>query len=617
MLMRMMLNRALFLTGLVSGLLLSPIARAASAGDGQWLRLMHYQRGIGAALTSSIDSPNFFISPQGRSDPEAEWTANLALLKETSWTFQGEAVDPQCVFPARALYFQSMGLLSRDHRSCPELETFQKQLDLDSMSLVFSTAYAGNSASMFGHTLLKLNRKNSDPGRGLLDYGVAFLALSDPTDGALYALKGLLGGYPGFYTIQNYYELVNQYAYSENRDLWELPIALDESEKRYLVTHLWELNKGVSASYYFTHVNCASMLAELIDVAKTDWQIRASIKGFVMPSELIRRVSDRTGPREMGFRASQRRRWLHNLTRLESEELSVYRKNWDEQKLSSNVEAGPDAQVLDTLLDRITIEKGRLNFELQKPLRRFERDVLMARSSIATASSTPNLRGENNPVLAHGPKRVEVHAGAYDKEFLYGIRLRAGWHDLLDSSEGFEPYYHLNYFNLTLDRLRSGKTLHAANFKLAEVWSLNPYTVDEHILSWMMGGGADYREGQRSIYFKGAGGISATGGIFLFSFLPGAELRVNLTRGRMEADMFVHFQVLARWTKLFRSLAVVEPGIDDRKNQSMLLSLENRFDFSKFYQGVFKVERESWKYEIEKELKTGASRWELGFAKLY
>lgn len=617
MLMRKMWNRCLFVAGFLGSILLSPIALAASASDEQWLRLMHYQKGFGAAFTSSIDSPDFFISPEGRTDPEAEWKANLALLQETSWTFQGASVDPQCIFPARTLYFQSLGILSRGHPSCPELESFQKQLDLDSMSVVFSTAYAGNSASMFGHTLLKLNRKNSDPGRGLLDYGVAFLALSDPTDGALYALKGLLGGYPGFYTIQNYYELVNQYAYSENRDLWELPIALDEREKRYLVTHLWELNRGVSASYYFTHVNCASMLAELIDVAKPDWQIRASIQGFVMPSELVRRVSDHADPREMQFRASQRRRWLNNLSRLENEKLSVYRKNWEEQKLSSNAEAVPDTQVLDTLLDRITIEKGRLNFDLQKSLRHFEQDVLMARSSIVTASPVPKLRGDNNPVLSHGPKRVEVHVGAYNNEFLYGLGLRAGWHDLLDSSEGFEPYYHLNFFNLTLDRLGSDKTLHAADLKLAEVWSLNPYTVDEHILSWMMGGGAEYRERQRSIYFKGAGGISAAGGIFLFSVLPGAELRGNFTLGQMEADLFVRFQVLARWTKQLRSLAVIEPGFGDRKVHSMLLSLENRFDFSRFYQGLFKVVRESGKDEIETELMADTTRWELGFAKLY
>ena len=145
------------------------------------------------------------------------------------------------------------------------------------MSLVFSTAYAGNSASMFGHTLLKLNRTDSASGRGLLDYGVAFFALADPTDGALYAVKGLFGGYPGFYAVQAYYELVNQYAYNENRDLWELPIDLTVREKELLIAHLWELSREASASYFFTHVNCAAMLAELIDAVKPTWRIQTMV----------------------------------------------------------------------------------------------------------------------------------------------------------------------------------------------------------------------------------------------------------------------------------------------------------------------------------------------------
>ncbi|RYZ57777.1 MAG: DUF4105 domain-containing protein, partial [Proteobacteria bacterium] len=292
------------LFGILSLLLFSPPSAlfAASKDDLQWLRLMHYQKGFGAAYQSSIDSPDFFLAKDGRHDPEVEWARSLDVLKGKEFTFQNKLVDPQCMFPARTLYFRRAALIEGPARSCPEFEAFRKQLDLESISVVFSTAYAGNSASMFGHTLLKLNRSKGDAGRSLLDFGVGFLALSDPSDGALYALKGLLGGYPGFYTVQNYYELVNQYAYSENRDLWELPVALSADEREMIVAHLWELTHSASASYYFTHVNCASMLAELIDVAKSDWGLRPSLHGFVMPSELMRRVGEKIPNAESGFR---------------------------------------------------------------------------------------------------------------------------------------------------------------------------------------------------------------------------------------------------------------------------------------------------------------------------
>lgn len=583
------------LFGMLSGLFLASMALAQTARDDQWLKLMHYQRGWGAAYRSSIDSPDFFMTAEGRRDPEIEWKAARELLQRASWQYQGKEVDPQCLFPARTRYFRRLGLLAGAPRPCPEYEAFRSHFELESMSVVFSTAYAGNSASMFGHTLLKLNRRGSDSARALLDYGVAFLALSDPNDGALYALKGLLGGYPGFYTVQNYYELVNQYAYSENRDLWELPIALDAEEKDILIAHLWELSKGASAPYYFTHVNCASMLAELIDVAKPQWHIRSTLHGFVMPSELMRRVAAKTGPVVMGFRPSQRRRWLHHVEALNPEQLALYRKLWDAQELQGT----PAVSVLDTLLDRVTIEKGALNLEKQKPLRAFEQDILRARSSIKTASPQPDLVGSNNPVSAHGPKRIEMRAGAYDNEFLYGLRLRAGWHDLLDSPEGFEPYYQLNYFNLTADKLRSATTLHTADLTLAEVWSLNPWRRDEHILSWSMAGGLDYREGQRSIVFKGMGGISGIFGSMLLSLLPGAELRGNLTEERMEAKALLRLQALARWTTSFRSLLVAEPAIDDRDRKEIYWSLENRLDAANGYQAIVKAEHEEkWQWEI-------------------
>lgn len=587
------------LFGILSLLLFLPTSAllAASKDDAQWLKLLHYQGGFGAAYESSIDSPDFFLAKDGRQDPLAEWSKSLDVLQQKEFNFQNKSLDPQCVFPARALYFRRAGLLSGEARSCPEYEAFQKQLDLQSISVVFSTAYAGNSASMFGHTLLKLNRSKGDAGRSLLDLGVGFLALSDPSDGALYALKGLLGGYPGFYTVQNYYELVNQYAYSENRDLWELPIALDGAEREILVAHLWELTHSASASYYFTHVNCASMLAELIDVAKPDWGIRASLHGFVMPSELMRRVGEKIPDAETGFRPSQRRRWLDKLGKLNPAEREDYRRIWDSQKLPKE---SPGRLVLDTLMDRVTIAKGNLTIEEQKPLRSFEQELLRARSILNVPSPKAEITGDNNPLLAHGPRRIEIRGGSYDNEFLYGLRLRAGWHDLLDSPKGFEPYYHLNYFNLTASKLRSENQLHEADFKLAEVWSLNPWKRDEHLFSWTMSGGAQYQERERSLYFRTSAGVSGSFGNLLVSLLPGVELRGNLTRDRMEADAFLRLQLLGRWTENFRTLIAAEPTIDDREQKTMIWNLESRFDWTREIQTNLVIERddEIWKWEL-------------------
>ena len=65
----------------------------------KWKALLHYQNG-----KSSIDSSNFFLSENGKKNPQAELQASIKL-------FEGDDSKKKCLFPARYLWLKKQGFL--------------------------------------------------------------------------------------------------------------------------------------------------------------------------------------------------------------------------------------------------------------------------------------------------------------------------------------------------------------------------------------------------------------------------------------------------------------------------------------------------------------------------
>ncbi|MCX6128758.1 MAG: DUF4105 domain-containing protein [Proteobacteria bacterium] len=459
-------------------------ARPRAAFDPAWLRLLHYKKTFTDSYESSIDAASFFLSSDGQKNPAAEWAALAEGLASPS------AAQLACRFPARLRLQRQLGSIPWGKLSCPDLEEWKSRLLFHSISLVYSTAYAGNPASIFGHNLLKLNRRESG-GDGsslaLLDYGVAFLAQTDPNDGALYVLKGLLGGYPGYYSLQPFYQLLNTYAYSENRDLWEFEIQLDAEQRELLLEHLWELLHEASASYYFTHVNCSAMILELLDAVRPDWNFRAAIKGFVLPQDIMRQVAATTGAGTLHFWPSQRRIFIHRIEQFNELQERQFQA-WSYPGV--NIALADDAQVLDALIDQVNLSKSKLQKDEQVSLQQYETKLLLARSRLGisqTELSYPKT-ASNNPLLIHGTSKISAFALQENKQDGVGLRLRYGLHDLLDEASGFDPYYHINFFDLSLQKYSQEKKARW-QLQLADLVSIVPYRSAEPIPSWAMAGG--------------------------------------------------------------------------------------------------------------------------------
>ena len=109
-----------------------------------WHALIHYEpRFLLPGVISRADDPNFFASPEGKRNPEAELIATLDKLFSAPETIIGEQ-HPQCAFVARLHWLAdqlSIDLNRLPKVKCERFEEWQQTLDPVKLTLVFPAAF--------------------------------------------------------------------------------------------------------------------------------------------------------------------------------------------------------------------------------------------------------------------------------------------------------------------------------------------------------------------------------------------------------------------------------------------------------------------------------------------
>ena len=133
------------------------------SNDLYWFKLLHYYHpgeSIGQWSTrSDVISPNFFLHPQGNTDPELELKATLQAILEPV----GEDPDQhvRCRFIARTKWLMSvLEFPPLEEIRCPMFERWANLEEATEMNIIFVSAYLENPASAFGHILIQFNSKN-------------------------------------------------------------------------------------------------------------------------------------------------------------------------------------------------------------------------------------------------------------------------------------------------------------------------------------------------------------------------------------------------------------------------------------------------------------------------
>lgn len=472
----------------------------------RWMDLVHYEAGWFGGQDSYIDDQQFFLSEAGASDPVAELKATVTAFIEKP--------ESQCKYVARKQFLREMGVDNFPLISCEEYRAWRKQVNADSVVLVFASSYLNSPSSMYGHTFLRFDPPDIAEGSTLLSYALNFGANTNEADGGmLYAWRGLAGGYPGMFAAQTYFEKVKEYSRLESRDLWEYRLNFTEQEIDRMMAHIWELNL-VNFDYFFLDENCSFRLLELMDVARPGHQLADQFPRLAIPIDTVRAVDDAGMVASVFYRPA-----AQTLLEFELEQL-------DDQQQQLALALSGDIAVRDTapFKQLSAVEQRDVAAASYRYIRYMSesspRDDAVARRSfqllrmisnadVAAAEATP--ARPIDPLEGHDTMMASISGGYEEGDYFSDVEWRITYHDLLDNIAGYPANTSLNMGRLAF-RAKEGKTVHMQAFDILEINSLYPRDDFFKPLSWQVNVGFDrqWTDGQDDLVPQLNGGFGLT-----------------------------------------------------------------------------------------------------------
>jgi hypothetical protein len=476
------------------------------ANGKEWLALLHYHSTITSpsGLYSLVDDSKYFLAPNGKYDSTSELKANILA-------FKADPSEYNCRFPLRTIFLiQNLSDINLAHApKCTELESWLVDINGTHASLVFPSSYLNNPASAFGHTLLKIS---PPPGSSsdLLHYALNYAAATMGEDPLNYALKGVFGGYNGYFGIEPFYEKVKKYSSSENRDIWEYSLNFSPDEVRKLLLHIWEL-RDINFDYYYFDENCSFFLLELLQVVRPTAKLIESYKPWIVPATTIRIIKE-NGMIEGDaiYRPSSLRSLRSKLKDLSGNEqniakkVAVVKRKETRNLLLKSTEPNRRPYILDVAIDYLAYRQP------ESKQKRYE--LFHERSLLGSSSFQNTLAPSSDPLKGHREFRLGLSQGIVDHENYTDLRFRPVSHDLYDSPVGYELGSQIELLDTTIRTFSNGDA-ELDRLKIIDIKSLSPRDALIRPKSWSLTFAYDslspkFAPTDKSIYLEG--GVGAT-----------------------------------------------------------------------------------------------------------
>jgi hypothetical protein len=466
---------------------------------------VHYVPNLTApGVHGLVDSRDFYHAPDGKNDPQAELEGTLrAFFSEAAET--DEAQHPQCRFPARYAWLGAE--LGFDERrmprpQCRRYREWRSALDAKQLTLVFASAYLDNPGSMYGHTLLRVDAADQDERTRLLAYSISFAADTNETNGIVFAVKGLFGGYPGVFAMLPYYMKVREYSDLENRDLWEYELDLSPEELERVLRHAWELLPAYF-EYYFFDENCSYHLLALLQVARPDLELTAPFRLWALPVDTVRALTDQPGlVKRIVYRPARSTLIAERLARMQPEERRMARDlglgtlNADDAALRA-LPPERAARVIEAGYDYLNYRRTT-GTSAVKDGGALARELLVARSRVDAPSQAPDLETPVRPDQGHRTARLSAGAGRRERHDFLELGVRPTYHDIVDDDAGYIGGAQIEFFHLRARRYESASA-RIESFIPVNIFSLSPRDDFFQRKSWRVAAGW-----QRSLTRSGA-----------------------------------------------------------------------------------------------------------------
>lgn len=466
-----------------------PVRGAYAEGgafDDGWLKLLHYEKS-GSGYESVVENGEFFLTPGGGENPEAEYRAAVAAFNaeakqaEEGLEAAGEGVEvageeidafgedkdsgelKKCAFPARFIYLKRQGAVRGTLDDCVGFQKFLADVQPKAVTMLFTNAYMSNPSSLFGHTLFRIDTKRK--GTQLLAHGANFGADTGDETGVLYALKGLWGGYYGTFGIKPYYDVINLYNNIENRDIWEYELRLSDDELELFTAHMWEMQRA-KIRYYFASRNCSYVLLLMLEAARPELNISGEFGGYTVPLATLKTVNDVPElVAAANYRPSRQSKLKYRAAQMNARQYDAFIDIISHDKMDlSALDEEEKADVLETAYQYVQYRYVDGDLELAD-YRKKSLKLLMARSRIANQRQYfDELKEGENPVLAHKAKQAGIMFGARNGEAFQEVSFKPVYNSLLEDSYGLLNGAEINLF--------AGKVRH---YDARDKWGLQEF----------------------------------------------------------------------------------------------------------------------------------------------
>lgn len=441
-----------------------------------WKKLLHYND---QKSESKIDGENFFLS-KNKKDPEAELIATINAFKSNQLKVGWFNYEVGCVFRARLEFLKKVNLIEKNYNpNCKMFDDWKQGLNANSLTLVFSSSYPNNPASMFGHTFIRINQKNKSS--DLNDYAIAFSALPNGDDnGLMYAYKGLTGGYRGLIEITKYYTKVTDYNNSESRDLLEYDLSFTTEEVDRFLDHVWEIYQTTYADYFFHDENCSAFLADLLAIAvDDDFSINQHHKWYYLPGELIQTVhSHKNLVTHFHKRTSLKKALVNEISNLSADEI---------QEVKSNNIDTKNVKVLDAIIHILEYKKNKNDHQLSKKDNELFRKALIHRTRWGSLTTSENLIELNNlPEKSHDTYFASLKYKNFYHQSLLSFEFKNGYHHLMGRDLGYDSFSEFDFLTASFLYAKKQNKIAIDELKLLEIYSIHPIAFYDFQFSWVL-----------------------------------------------------------------------------------------------------------------------------------
>ncbi len=486
-----------------------------------WNILLHYKSTL-SGFKTLIDDPGFFLSPEGKVDPQSELEATIkAFFRENT---ENPDEHPICRFIARYAWLKEKLEIDPSKLPVSECKKFTRVIEEvkpKSATLVFPTYYMNSPASMFGHTLISIG---TDYKSKLLSHAVNYSALTNETNGLLFAFRGLFGFYKGFYSILPYYQKIQEYSDIRQRDIWEYPLNLTEQEVKKLVMHLWEI-QNIYAYYYFFDENCSYNLLFLLEAARPSVNLTDRFSLWALPIDTLKAAKDEGLIDSVEYRPSKATKIRHKFSILgkESQQIALDIINGDatiQSIASHDIQKDEHIRILDLATDFIQYKYARR--KLSKPeYQGILIDALKVRSKLGKlADDLPDIRPPPQPDKIHESERFSLGVGVRKSRFFQEIGYRPVFSDLTDTDYVYNQGTQIQFADTKLRYYNSDKKLVLEKLSIIDIVSIAPRDRLFKPFSWKVTTGLDrksVKDGDESLVYT----LNTGAGISFYNDYPG------------------------------------------------------------------------------------------------